>query len=323
MDPRVGVQRFVLDYLGEIGSEVHEDGGIFTVEFPTGFRRRYGRQRLLTFDPEKRKEHVELVEAGSPFLKMLLTDAKAWGALSVYPTDALPEGSLVYTFQLEAYSSARKRVRFVWAALERGHNAPVVHEGVPPFFDACARDSARQADKDLLKSGITTILPAVESVGRSFSADAVKDAHEAFGKSMERVQDYFKGLHQDTHLEEARIRKRLGEIQSKLYFTEDGLRELKLQKEQERLTRDLHDLKKKNTSAQETIAADREKHAEQLRRRHEPKLRIRLLAATIIRPPSPPRPPPPTAEPAVPRASEAPPPEPSPAPDTAPAPPPA
>jgi predicted nucleic acid-binding Zn-ribbon protein len=130
-------------------------------------------------------------------------------------------------------------------------------------------------------------MPSVERAGRAFAEDTVKESHESFHKAMERVQDYFKGLHQDTFLEEARIRKRLGEIQSKLYFTEDGLRELKLQREAEKLTRELHAIKKRNVQAQQTFTEDREKHADQQRRRHEPKLRIRLVSAAVVRAPAP------------------------------------
>jgi len=291
VDARASLQRFVLDYLDEIGAEIRDEGGVHAVLFPTGFRRRYGRERRITFDPEKRREQVEVIEAGSPFLKLLLTDAKAWGPLSVYPTDAYPAGSRFYTFQLEAYSSARKRTRFAWALLEWGHNEPVVHEGIPPVFDARPADAAR-ASGDLgdLRAGLDVVMPAIEGMGRAFAQEAVAESRDAFAKSMERVGDYFKSLHQDTHLEEARIRKRLGEIQSKLYFTEDGLRELKLQREQERLTDELHALKKKHTQAQETMSGERVKQADLLRRRHEPKLRIRLIAATICRAPKAARP---------------------------------
>lgn len=289
MPEATSLQRFVLDYLAEIGADVREEEGLHAVTFPTGFRRKYGRERRITFDPEKRREQVELVEAGSPFLKLLLNDAKAWGALSVYPTDAYPAGSRLYTFQLEAYSSAKKRTKFVWALLEWGHNEPVVSEGVPSVFDVRPADEARASgDLDDLRLGLEAVLPAIERAGRLFAEEAVRESREAYAKAMERVADYFKSLNQDTHLEEARIRKRLGEIQSKLYFTEDGLRELKLQREQDRLTEELHALKKRNTAAQEGMSAERGKQAELLRRRHEPKLRIRLVAATLCRAPRPP-----------------------------------
>jgi len=88
-------------------------------------------------------------------------------------------------------------------------------------------------------------------------------------------------MKQDSYLEEAKLRKRLGEIQSKLYFTEDGLRELKLQREQERLTAELHVLKKRGIEAGEATQQEWSKHEETQRRRHEPKLRIRVIGATV------------------------------------------
>jgi hypothetical protein len=281
------IRSFVLDYLEEIGAQVREAGGVYTVEFPTGFRRRYGRERQITFDADHRRDHVELLEPGSPLLKSLVADARLWGGLGVVATSVHPPHTRVYTFLIETYSSARKRTAFLHAVVEPGADV-AVRAGVPDLFEAPPEDAAKWGgDKEALRTGIEMVLPRVEEAARNLAAEALRESHDAFAKAMARVHDYFTGLHQDTFLEEARIRKRLGEIQSKLYFTEDGLRELKLQREADRLSTELHALKKRNTQAQEALQADRDKHAETLRRRHEPKLRIRLIAATLVRAPPP------------------------------------
>lgn len=291
MDPRRVVESFILGYLREIGADLAESDGVWTAAFPPGRKRRYGRQRRFTFDPDRRREHVELVEAGSPFLKMLLLDAKPWGSVGALSSPAWPAGTLLYTFHVESYSSVRKRTHFVAAALEPGAAEPRVVDGFPSAFEAEPAEAADAgADVGALESGLERVVPAVERAARSFGQEAVRESHEAFQKAVQGVQHYFQGVRQETFLEEARIRKRLGEIQSKLYFTEDGLRELKLQREQERLTRDLHELRKRNTRASDTISQEREGHIERQRRRHEPKLRIRLVAATRVCAPAAPPP---------------------------------
>lgn len=286
MDDHERTKRFVLDFLDELGAELQETEGVFTCTFATGFRRKYGKERRFTFDPERRKEGVELLQPGSPLLKMLTEEARTWGALSVYPSRDHPPGSRVYTFQFESYSSVRKRVAFAWAVLEPGGATARVQEGIPPMFES-GRPGTLDPSGALqqLRDGLEQVVPLVERAGRAFAQESVKESYDAFAKSMERAKEYFQGMKQDTFLEEARIRKRLGEINSKLYFTEDGLRELKLQQEQDRLTKELHALKKKNTQAGDQIVADRGKEEDKQRRRHEPKLRIRLVAATLVRAP--------------------------------------
>lgn len=282
----VRVRRFVLGHLGAIGAQLHESDGRYVVDFPSGKKKQYGRQRTITFNTDKRKEQVELVEVGSPFLKSLLLEAKEFGYVSSWRTDRLPPHSRVYCFQLESYSSARKRTGFVTAEVPPGNVEPRIHEGVPPYVDedpSDLEDRIDGLDVEALRSGLETVMPLVQQASRSFAAASVKESTESFHKAMDRVQQYIQGMRQDTYLEEAKIKKRLGEIQSKLYFTEDGIRERKLQMERDKLTDELHELKQRNKKAESAYVQERAKHEDQLRRRHEPKLKIRLVAAVSTR----------------------------------------
>lgn len=306
------LRSFVFDYLKEIGASVREEAGVYTAESPAGRKRLLGKARRFTFEAESRVGQTELVDVGSPFLKVLLSDAKKWGALSAYPSDQFPAGSRIYTFQFEAFSSARKRSHFATAVLEPGSQEPTLANGVLPVFAARpgAPRSNAPLDVNALKEGLAAVLPAVERAGRIWCAPAVEESKESFYQSIERVRQYFQGMKQDTFLEEARIRKRLGEINSKLYFTEDGVRERKLQGEADRLTEELHALKKKNTQTSVVLEAEGEGAVDKQRRRHEPKLRIRLVAATLIVTQAPPAP---AQPPAIPPAQG----PPAPAPDSA------
>lgn len=290
----VTLPEFVLSYLREIQATVVEHDGVYTVDFPPGRKRRFGRRRRFVFDPSKLEAQVELLEPGSPLLKLLLIDAKAWGGLGACHSSVHPPGTLLYTFQLNTFSSLKKRAKFLSVVLEPGATGPTLVEGVPEDLTPAHVDLPSASESRRLQDTLTAILPRVEEAGRAFAQEAVRESAEAFQKYMGRVSEYYQGLRQESASEETRIRKRLGEIQSKLYFAEDGLRQLKLERERDRLTQELYQLKQKRTQSEDKLSTDETEHQERQRRRHEPKLQVRLVAATLVRPESEePAPPPP------------------------------
>lgn len=290
----VTLPEFVLGYLKEIQATVVEHDGVYTVDFPPGRKRRFGRRRRFVFDPSRLEAQVELLEPGSPLLKLLLLDAKAWGGLGACHSAQHPAGTLLYTFQFNTFSSLKKRSKFLTVVLEPGAAAPTLADGVPEDLTSAHVDLPSLTESRRLQDTLAALLPMVEAAGRAFAQDAVRESAEAFQKYMGRVSEYFQGLRQETASEETRIRKRLGEIQSKLYFAEDGLRQLKLERERDRLTQELYQLKQKRTQSEDKLSTDETEHGERQRRRHEPKLQVRLVAATLVRPESDePAPPPP------------------------------
>lgn len=296
------LQSFVLEYLQEIEADVKEAEGIYQVVFPPGRKRKFGGERKFTFDPEKVQPHVEVLEPGSPLLKLLVLDAKAWGGVGVSAATGFAPGTLLFTFQLTTFSSLKKRTKFVTAILSPDATSPQMQDGISSLFRQTTPDAASFRDMAKVQDALPMVLPRVEVVARDFAKEAEKESAEAFYKSLGRVNEYFAGLKQETASEEARIRKRLGEIQSKLYFAEDGLRQLKLERERDKLTQDLYLLKQKRTQHDERLTTDQTEHVERQRRRHEPKLSIRLVAATLVTNAAPPpsRPvAPPTPEPST------------------------
>lgn len=299
------VQDFVLSYLREIRAEVQEADGVYHAAFPLGWKRRFGRERRFTFDPTRLQPHVELVEPGSPFLKLLLADAERWGGVGLVGTGQLPEGAVVFTFQFEAFSSVRKRTAFAHALIPPT-GEPRIVAGIPLLRDVQPPRTHERVDAERLKGLLPPVLGPLEQMAREFAHETLRESQDGFEKAIVRVRQYYEGMKQETFLEEARIRKRLGKIQSKLYFTEDGLRELKLQREQEKLTKELYTLKQRKTHSEDTLVKDESDHVEKQRRRHEPKLRIRLIGVTLVRAPgSAPEPPPPPPEETEPPAPEA------------------
>lgn len=280
------IRNFVLSYLHEIQADVAEADGVYTVSFPPGRKRRFGGQRRFAFDQEKAQPHVEFLEVGSPLLKLMLVDAKQWGGVGVAAPPGVEPGTLAFTFQLTTFSSLKKRTEFVTALLAPEATAPKLHDGIWAVFHEAGPAATLAKAVERVQNALPLVLPSVEAAGREFARDAVRESAEAFHKSLGRVDEYFHGLRQESASEEARIKKRLGEIQSKLYFAEDGLRQLKLERERDRLTQELYQLKQKRSLHEDRLTADHLEHAERQRRRHEPKLSVRLVAATLVTEPA-------------------------------------
>ena len=298
-----GLRAFVDEYLREIAADVREEDGVFRVVFPPGRKRRFGGERRFTFDPTKSAPGIEVLEPGSPLLKLMFVDAKQWGGLAAAPAEGLPVGSVVFTFQFTTFSSLKKRTKFVTATLPPEATQPTLAEGIVELSGpADSSDTPFPKETERLQNVLPMVMPSVEGAARMFGREAVAESTAEFTKSLGRVNEYFEGLRQQTFAEEARIRKRLGEIQSKLYFAEDGLRQLKLEKERDRLTQDLYHLKQRRTQAEDKLSTDQTDHVERQRRRHEPKLHVRLVGATIVAPASKTPPPPPEPEPEPPAA---------------------
>jgi hypothetical protein len=274
---------FVRHYLDAIHAQVEEKDGVLSVEFPPGRKRRFGRRRKLSFEESVQAQQTELIEPGSPLLKRMLEDASAFGGLGVAYDEGRPEGTLIYTFQFTLVTSLRKRVAFVNATYGRGYETPFLSEGIPelasqaaPFADPAA------LDPDEAKRHLKAIMPHVQKAAMQFAGPGLEETRKAFLKGAERVAAYFTNLRQEAFQKEARLRKRLGEIQSKLYFTEDGLREIKLEKEREKITQQLREIKHDNTQEEQRLLEQEQEQLERQRRRYAPKLNVRLIGVTAL-----------------------------------------
>jgi hypothetical protein len=274
---------FVRTFLAQIDAEVNEEDGVLEVRFPPGRKRRYGRVRHLTLDPEHREEHVEILEPGSPFLKRMVEDAEGMGSVGVVYDSGRPDGTIVFTFQMVLYSSLHKRTEFLTVTTGSGYDEPHVGAGMPDFvFRDVEPGDLSAFDPQAVRQALDAVEPAVRAAAREFARPGVEEAHKSFQRSAERVRGYFRGLREESFRAEAKLRKRLGEIQSKLYFTEDGLREIKLEKERERLTQQLRKIKQVNTEREDKLHGDEGDQLERQRRRHAPQLTLRLVGATVL-----------------------------------------
>lgn len=284
---------FVRSYLDAVGADVHEEEeGILAVAFPSGRKRAFGRERLIAFDEAHRADHVEVMEPGSPLLKQIVEDAiGTFGGVGVVQDEGRPDGTTVFSFRLTLYTALKKRVQFLTATTGPGYDEPFVREGLPEFvFEKAPPGDPAAYDHEAVQEALASVQPAVRKAADAFARPGLEEASKLYKKNAERVTDYYQHLREEAYRKEARLRKRLGEIQSKLYFTEDGLREIKLEKERDRITRQLRELKQQNTEQEQALEAQEEEHLQRQRRRYEPKLSVHLVGVTVLteRPAAPP-----------------------------------
>lgn len=276
---------FVGSYLDAVGADVHEEAdGILAVAFPSGRKRAFGRERRIAFDEAHRADHVEVMEPGSPLLKQFVEDAIAnFGGVGVVHDEGRPDGTTVFSFRLTLYTALKKRVRFLTATTGPGYDEPFVREGLPDFvFGKAPAGDPAAYDHETVREALDAVQPAVRKAAEEFARPGVEEASKLYRKNAQRVTDYYRHLREEAFRQEARLRKRLGEIQSKLYFTEDGLREIKLEKERDRITRKLREMKQQNTEQEQELEQQEQEHLQRQRRRYEPKLSVHLVGVTVL-----------------------------------------
>lgn len=276
---------FIRSYLRTVGAGVHEEQeGILAVAFPSGRKRAFGRERRIAFDEEHRADHVEVLEPGSPLLKQIIEDAeKNFGGIGVVHDDGRPDGTIMFTFRLTLYTALKKRVQFLTVTTGPGYEEPFVREALPEFvFEPAADGDPSAFDRQKVQEALEEVEPAVRRAMDAFARPGLEEAAKLYRKNAQRVAEYYKNLREEAFRQEARLRKRLGEIQSKLYFTEDGLREIKLEKERDRITQQLRDLKQRHAEQDQDLGAQEREHLDRQRRRYEPKLSVHLLGVTVL-----------------------------------------
>jgi hypothetical protein len=280
------IEGFVRSYLAaiEAGVEADEGGRVLKVAFPPGRKRRFGRTRRISFDPAARGDHVEVLEPGSPLLKQIVEDAQqTFGGVGVLQDSGRPEGTVVYTFHLTLFSALRKRVEFLTVTWGPGYDEPFVDHGLPAFVaDPLPQGDPSVYDAQAVRQGLEAIQPVVKAAANQFAEPGIREAERLYKENAERVRQYFQNLREEAFGTEARLRKRLGEIQSKLYFTENGLREIKLEKERDKVTAQLRELKQRHSEGDQKLASEEQDQLERQRRRYEPKLSVHLVGVSVL-----------------------------------------
>ncbi len=101
-------------------------------------------------------------------------------------------------------------------------------------------------------------------------------------KTQERLQAYYEQMRDETRREDVRLRRRIGEINAKIFYTEDRIRLMRLEKERDMLAEELDKVKKKSRRALEHLELEEHERLAKEAERARPTVKIRLVAATRV-----------------------------------------
>ncbi|MHB8633768.1 MAG: DEAD/DEAH box helicase, partial [Thermoplasmatota archaeon] len=266
------VQRFVRDFLAVSDAEKEQAGTVTTVKLPRTYWKRMGGLHTFTSDPEtfeERDGEVELLSLGSAFVQGVMGVLQEEGAVGALATAAVDQPTTVvyYRYFLETIRSELESFITVQLAddgtvLSVSEELEELPEGETlPLSETEAVGEEKWAD--LHEKGrfeVGNILVPVYQKKRD-------EAMEELRRSEKRLEEYYERLKEELRSEEAKIRRKRGEIRNRLWFTENGVRERKLEKQDSDLESQLHEITFRNNrkaedldkELKERLAREREK----------------------------------------------------------------
>lgn len=283
------VQRFVADFLKASEAETEQDGTVTTVKLPRTYWKKMGGVHTYTTDPEtfeQRDGQVELLSLGSTFVQEVMGVLQAEGAAGAVRTAAVeqPTTALYYRYFLETIRSELES--FVTIQLADDGTVVSVSEELEeiPEGEVISTKSAdplttaqwaELAEKGRFEVG-TLLVPILQKKR--------EEAQEELRRSEKRLEEYYERLKEELRSEEAKIRRKRGDIRNRLWFTENGVRERKLELQDQQLEGQLHEITFRNNRKAEDLDKELKERLEREREKNEPRLTVELIGATRLVP---------------------------------------
>ncbi|HET6399109.1 MAG TPA: helicase-related protein, partial [Candidatus Thermoplasmatota archaeon] len=281
------VQAFVQRFLKATKAETEEAEHVTTVRMPRTLWKRMGGVHTYTTDLETFEEkdgEVELLGLGSKFVQdamaVLQEDAPV-GVVAV-PGVAEPSTVLYYRYFLETIRSELEA--FVTVTVSDDGRVLKVAQQMEPIPDGepvPGGDPLGQAQwQDALDKGraeVAAILVPILQKKR-------EEAQEELRRIEKRLEEYYEKLKEEIRMDEAKLRRKMGDIRNRLWFTEDGVRERKLESQYEDFEKQLHDLTFRNNRRVEELDKELKDRLAREHEKNEPRLVLELVAATRVVP---------------------------------------
>lgn len=280
---REQVRAFTELAAARLGAEVRREDGHLLVNFPREVPRGVRRKRRLVFDlASMRPQATELAAPGSRFLRELTAIVAPRAPVSVARAAVeKPLNVFHYRVSMVALHFRHDDVVAVCVddlglreeppALPDGEGEAAPTAGLPPDLDLELVEGA--ARKNLMKG----VAPKLDELSRAVAA--------GLETSLRRIRRYYQQVREEARMHEAKLRRRIGELNSRLWFTEDGLRERRMERERDDLQRQLAEIKQGNKQMLEALD---EEEAQRLAResgKHKPTVRLELVGVTRVEPP--------------------------------------
>ncbi|MGB0652525.1 MAG: SNF2-related protein [Thermoplasmatota archaeon] len=291
VESSVDLEAEVLDFVGSFvaasGAEQEQKEGVTTVRLPRTYWKRMGGVHTFTTDMDTFDQHdgeVELLSLGSKFVQesmRLLRQDGSVGQLVTAEVDQ-PATLLYYRYFIETLRSEVESFVTVLIGddgevmdvLEELHEVP---DGEPAPATVPLPPSLLD---DLVEKARFEVGGAVVPVYNKKR----EEAQEEIRRTERRLEDYYERLKEEIRHDEAKIRRKLGEIRNRLWFTENGIRERKLEEQQQKLEKQLHDLTFKNNRRIEELDKQMKDRLGREREKNEPRLTVELIGATRLLP---------------------------------------
>jgi superfamily II DNA or RNA helicase len=281
------VGRFVQAFLGAAGAEAEETDHITHVKLPRTYWKRLGGTHTYTTDAETFEEkggEVELLGLGAKFVQgvmEVLQEESAVGQIRTAEVDE-PETQLYYRYFIETIRSEMEA--FITLRIGDDGQVLAVEDGlseVPlgePAEAPATLSAAQWADlQEKARFEVGNILQPIQQKKR-------EEAMEEVRRTEKRLEEYYERLKEEIRMDEAKIRRKMGDIRNRLWFTENGVRERKLEDQFGSLESQLHDLTFKNNRRVEELDKELKDRLAREQEKNEPRLVVELIGATRLLP---------------------------------------
>jgi superfamily II DNA or RNA helicase len=287
VDLEAEVQDFVNAFIQASEAEVENAKHITTVKLPRTYWKRLGGLHTYTTDAdtfEEKEGEVELLGLGSKFVQGVIAILQDDGAVGQIRTTtvAAPVLQLYYRYFIETLRSEMEDFITVHIA-EDGHVLKV-EEGLAeipdgaPVHEGAALPEAQWADtQEKARFEVGNLLQPILQKKR-------EEAMEEVRRTEKRLEEYYERQKEEIRSDEAKLRRKMGDIRNRLWFTENGVRERKLEDQFNSYEAQLHDLTFKNNRRVEELDKELKDRLAREHEKNEPRLVVELIGATRLLP---------------------------------------
>ncbi|MEK6985252.1 MAG: SNF2-related protein [Candidatus Thermoplasmatota archaeon] len=284
------VRQFVARFLAITEAEAEETDKVTTVKLPRTYWKRMGGLHHYTTDPDTFDEkdgEIELLSLGSKFVQGAMETLGDDGAIGVVRTPSVngPATALYYRYFIETIRSELEA--FITLLVDdTGAIVSVVEELAPTpdgetVAEGAALTPALWADvEEKARAHVGNLLVPILQVKREEAQTEVRRAEK-------RLEEYYERQKEEIRAEEAKIRHKRGQIRNRLWFTESGVRERKLEDQDRDLEKQLHDLTFRNNRKVEDLDKELKERLAKEQEKNEPRLQVELIGATRLLPAKP------------------------------------
>jgi superfamily II DNA or RNA helicase len=281
------VAKFIDSFVAAAGADREEEKHVTTVKLPRTYWKRLGGLHTYTTDAdtfEEKDGEVELLGLGAKFVQgvmQVLQEEAPVGQLRTAEVDE-PQTQLYYRYFIETIRSEMEA--FVTLRVTDDGQVVAVEEKLSelplgePTEEPVTLSSAAWADlQEKARFEVGNILQPIQQKKR-------EEAMEEVRRTEKRLEEYYERLKEEIRMDEAKIRRKMGDIRNRLWFTENGVRERKLEDQFGSLEASLHDLTFKNNRRVEELDKELKDRLAREQEKNEPRLVVELIGATRLVP---------------------------------------